>query len=140
MWQWISELYCFLFCCLCSGSCLVQWTRPVWKPLVKGMLRNNKHLYENILKLDQWFRKTCCFKMFVFVALVATMFSRIERFKQFRKLTTLKTSVWNHYEIDSFVKQGEVVWKGGWTDNVRSRMFINSSPRVVVLMLPLIMY
>ena len=48
-----------------------------------GRVYYEEHFCEIILNLDQWFRKRCLLKIFLFLALAAILISGAERFVQF---------------------------------------------------------
>ena len=55
-----------------SASFFVQWSRNVWAIFGRGP--DEDHLCEIILNLGQKFKRRCCLKIFLFLALAAILF------------------------------------------------------------------
>ena len=68
-----------------SGGHFVRWRGTIVTILVEGHLRNMpvKYACEIILKSGLWPRRRCHLKVFLFLALVAILFSGAKPFQQF---------------------------------------------------------
>ena len=60
-----------------------------------------------VLKSILWFWRRSRLKVFLFLALVAILFNRAERFEQFWKTLTYGTFLYNYFKIDILVKKAK---------------------------------
>ena len=69
------------FSTICSCD---QFVQPSWNNFSNfGQGEYEEHICEIVLKSSHWPRRRCRLKVFLFLALVAILFSRDEPFKQF---------------------------------------------------------